>query len=49
MKIEFKLMDFSSKVAARFTAGVKRTLEKCVDFYKRVLTTHNRCQPSAAK
>ena len=42
-------MDFNSKVAARLTAGVRKYLERCMDFYKRVLTTHNRCQTSAKK
>ena len=49
LKIEFKLMDFSCKATARLTAGVGKTLERCMDFYKRVLTTHNRCQTSAEK
>ena len=42
-------MDFSSKATARLTTAVGKTLDKCMDFYKRVLTTHNRCQNSAAK
>ena len=49
MKIEYELMDFSSKDAARLTAVVEKTLDKCMDFYKMVLTTHDRCQTSATK
>ena len=48
-KIEFRLIDFSSKAAARLTSDVEKTLDKCVDFYKRVLTTHNIFQPSVEK
>ena len=48
LKIEYELMDFSSKVVARLTAVVGKTLDKCMDFYKRVLTTHNRSQTSMA-
>ena len=42
-------MDYSSKATARLVAAVGKTLDKCMKFYKRVLTTHNRCQTSAAK
>ena len=47
--IKYELMDFSSKDAASLVAAVGKTLDKCMDFYKRVLTTHNKCQTSAAK
>ena len=42
-------MDYSSKDAARLTATVGKTLDKCMDFYKRVLTTHNKCHTSEAR
>ena len=42
-------MDFNSKAAAKLTAVVGKTLDKCMDFYKRELTTHNRCQTSSTK
>ena len=49
LHIEHELMDYSSKAAARLTIAVGKTLDKCMDFYKRVLTMHNRCQTSAAR
>ena len=47
--MEFELVDFNSKVVVRLTARVRKNLERCMDFYKRMLATHNRCQTSAAK
>ena len=49
LQIEYELMDFSSKVAEKLTVVVGKTLDKFLDFYKRVLTTHNRCQTSSTK
>ena len=49
MKIEYELMDFDNKVAAILTTVIGKTLDKCIEFYKRVLTTHNRCQTSTTK
>ena len=48
LHIEHELVDYSNKVATRLTAAVGKTMDKCMDFYKRVLTTHNRCQTSTA-
>ena len=39
LRIEFKLLHFGSKAAMRLTVGVEKTLERCTDFYKRMLTT----------
>ena len=49
LKTKFELMDLSSKAAARLTTGVRKNLERCMDFYKRMITTHNRCQTFVAK
>ena len=49
LKIKYELMDFSSKAAARLTITVAKTLDKCMDFDKKVLTTHNTCQNYAEK
>ena len=46
LNIEFELMDFSIKDTARLTIGVGKTLERCMVFYKRIITTHNRCHYS---
>ena len=42
-------MDFSSKVAAGLTTAIGKTLDKCMEFYKRVLTSHNKFQTSKQK
>ena len=42
-------MDFSSKATAKLTTIFGETLDKCMEFYKRVLTTHNRFQTSSTK
>ena len=44
-----ELMDFSNKAVARLSATVRKKLERCVDFYKRMIKTHNICQPSTEK
>ena len=49
LKIKYELMDFSRKDVARLASAVGKTLEKCMDLYKRVLMTHNRCQTSTTK
>ena len=49
LKIEFELMDFSSKAATRLIVVVEKTLDMCMDFYKRMLIKHNICQTSAEK
>ena len=48
-QIEYELMDFRSTAAARLTVVVRKTLDKCMEFYKRVITMHNKCQTSTAK
>ena len=47
--IEYEHMDFNIKVAARLTAGVDKMLGRCMDFYKKVITTHNRFHTSLEK
>ena len=49
LQLEYDLMDFNSKSAERLIDAVKKTTEKCMEFYKKVLTTHNKCQTSSAK
>ena len=45
LKIEYELTDFSCKAAAT----VEKTLDRCMDFYKRVIKTHNKFQNSEEK
>ena len=49
LQIEYDIMNFSSKASERLIVTVGKTMEKCMEFYKKVLTTHNRCQTSSAK
>ena len=49
LQIEYDIMNFSSKASERLIDAVKKTMEKCMEFYKKMLTTHNRCQTSSAK
>ena len=49
LQIEHDIINFSSKVAERLIVAVKNSMEKCAEFYKKVLTTHNKCQTSSSK
>ena len=49
LHIEYDIMNFSSKAIERLIVVVKKTMDKCMEFYKNVLTTHNRFQTSSAK
>ena len=49
LRIEYEMMDFIHKVATRLTIGVEKTLGRCMDFYKKVITMHNRCRTSSEK
>ena len=42
-------MNFNSKAAERQIDAVEKTTYKCREFYKKVLTTYNKCQTSSAK
>ena len=46
LRIELELIEFSSKSALRLTTGVENTLERCVDFFKRMCTMHNKVHTS---
>ena len=49
IKLEYKLIEFASKVAEELKKTVKKTNNACVEFFRRVLLTSNRCQTSVAK
>ena len=49
LQIEYDIINFSNKVAERLIVAVMKSMEKCTEFYKKVLTTHNRCHTSSAK
>ena len=42
-------MNFSSKATERLIDAVEKTTDKCIEFYKKVLTTHNKCYTSSPK
>ena len=43
LQLEYDLMNFSSQAAERLIDVVEKTIDKCMEFYKKVLTTHNKC------
>ena len=43
LQIEYDIMNFSSEAAVRLTVAIEKTLDRCTEFYKKMLTTHNRC------
>ena len=49
LQFEYDLMNFSNKAAERLIDAVKKTMDKCMEFYKKVPTTHNKFQTSLAK
>ena len=42
--MELALLDFSSKEAVRLNTTIEKTVENYKEFYKKMCTTHNRCQ-----
>ena len=49
LQIEHDIINFSSKATHRIIVAVDKTTEKCMEFYKKVLTTQSRCETSSAK
>ena len=49
LQLEYDLMSFSNRVAERLIDVVEKTSDKCREFYKTVLITHNKCQTSSTK
>ena len=49
LRLEYDLMNFSSKAAKRLIDAVEKTTEKCMEFYKKVLKTNNKFQTSLEK
>ena len=49
LQIEYDIINFSNKAVERLKVAVEKSMEKCIEFYKKVLTTHNRCQTFSAK
>ena len=48
LKMELTLLNFSNKAATRLSTTIDKTIEKCNVLYKKICSTHNKCQASAA-
>ena len=49
LQLKYELIGFINKAIEKFIEAVKKTIEKCSEFYKKVLTTHNRCQTASKR
>ena len=50
LQIEYDIINFRSRVAERLMEVVEKTTEKCAEFFKKMLLTHNKClTPSAQR
>ena len=49
LKKEYDLLEFSINIAEEFKKTVKKRKGLCVEYYRRVLVTNNRCQVSIEK
>ena len=47
LKIELALLDFGSKSTLRLTTTIEKTLERCIEFWKKIHIVHNKCQTSS--
>ena len=46
--MELALLNFSSRAARRLSTTIDKNTEKCNEFYKKMCSTQNKCQASAA-
>ena len=49
LQLEYELIGFNNRAVEKLIEAVHNTIEKCKDFSKKVLTTHNRCQTSSKR
>ena len=49
LQLEYELIGFSNRVAEKLIEAVHKTVDKCREFSKKVLTTYNRCQNSSKR
>ena len=47
LKMELAILNFGSKLTVSLNTTIDKNLEKCNEFYKRMCSTHNKCQVSA--
>ena len=48
LQIEYDIINFSSRAAERLMEAVEKTTYKCVEFFTKMLITHNKCLTSSA-
>ena len=49
LQLEYELIGFSNRAAEKMIESVHKTIDKCKEFSKKVLTTYNRCQTSSKR
>ena len=49
LKQDYVLLEFAINIAKEFKKTINKTKGLCVEYYRRVLVTYNRCQVSAEK
>ena len=49
LQLEYELIAFSNRAAEKLIEAVLKTIDKCMEFSKKVLTTHNRFQTSSKR
>ena len=42
--MELEILNFDSKEAVRLNTTIDKIVEKCIQFYKKMCSTHNKCQ-----
>ena len=47
LNMEVAILNFGYRAAVRLNTSIDKTIEKCNEFYKRMCSTHNKCQVSA--
>ena len=49
LQLEYELIGFSNRAAKKLIETIKKKIDKWLEFYKNVLTTHSRCQTSSKR
>jgi len=49
MQFEYELIGFGNKAVEKLIEAVTKTKDQCMEFYEKVLRTHNGCQTSSKK
>ena len=49
LQLKYDLMNIGNRSTERLIEEIEKTSNKCEEFYKKVLITHNKCHTSSAK